>query len=845
MNLDEILAQYDNMFGKNSLIEIEEYLALMIQEAKEKSEWGILISLLNEIIGFCRDTTQKDKALIYCEQLQEILKLMKMEGRIDYATSLLNIANAYRAFGLWEESLRLYEMVEDIYKKQIPENDFMHASLYNNWSLLYQEMENYAMAKEMLQKALLIVDSYEDAVIPQATTRTNLAATLLQIGTEEAYQDAMKYLKEALAVHEKDGGNDFHYGAVLVAMGDAYSYKKDFQNAVFYYAKGLDEIEKHVGRTDNYERVLEKYIYAKEQMQGKVIDAANSQEQHNSTIREENPEFYRESGIHTEWTLNLMNSRIFYEMHGKQMIHDKFPDYEDRIAVGLIGEGSDCFGFDDEISTDHDYEAGFCMWLTEKDYQLIGNELQREYEELIRRYTEANHNNLFLSSRRGVFSINSFYNSLLGTTIDFEKEIDFWHEQMLDYDKVSENQLAVVTNGLLFQDPLGIFGRIRMELLSYYPQEIWRRKLAQSIHEFSQYAQSNYARMMARGDRITAHLCISKAVEAAMDIIYLLRHTYAPYYKWKKKGLEKMALQERKYLFAAEILPLLDEIVMLPMQTLAWLEEKYSASEINVKDKCVELFERVAALILAELNRKKLVNGKDTFLEGYIGQILTGNKIVEESLENNTAEAFWGKEYKMNFVEKIVELEWKQFDKVQNEGGRAGCQDDFETFSIMRKSQYLAWPDELLSSYYSDLFTAEKHGWNLIMEKYARMMKNTTPEKYKDLEKELPVRSEERIAIQEELIQIQVGWMEEFARQYPNMAGNARSIHSSEDTPYNTSYETYLRGELGTYSEETFILYGRFIVGLVKENRNLAYEIMQNTAYLYGYDSVEAVEAKI
>ena len=273
MNLDEILAQYDNMFGKNSLIEIEEYLALMIQEAKEKSEWGILISLLNEIIGFCRDTTQKDKALIYCEQLQEILKLMKMEGRIDYATSLLNIANAYRAFGLWEESLRLYEMVEDIYKKQIPENDFMYASLYNNWSLLYQEMENYAMAKEMLQKALLIVDSYEDAVIPQATTRTNLAATLLQIGTEEAYQDAMKYLKEALAVHEKDGGNDFHYGAVLVAMGDAYSYKKDFQNAVFYYAKGLDEIEKHVGRTDNYERVLEKYIYAKEQMQGKVIDA--------------------------------------------------------------------------------------------------------------------------------------------------------------------------------------------------------------------------------------------------------------------------------------------------------------------------------------------------------------------------------------------------------------------------------------------------------------------------------------------------------------------------------------------------------------------------------------------
>ena len=55
--------------------------------------------------------------------------------------------------------------------------------------------------------------------------------------------------------------------------------------------------------------------------------------------------------------------------------------------------------------------------------------------------------------------------------------------------------------------------------------------------------------------------------------------------------------------------------------------------------------------------------------------------------------------------------------------------------------------------------------------------------------------------------------MEEFAKEYPKMAGNARSIHTSEDNEYNTSYETYLRGELGTYSEETFVLYGRFIAG--------------------------------
>lgn len=198
----------------------------------------------------------------------------------------------------------------------------------------------------------------------------------------------------------------------------------------------------------------------------------------------------------------------------------------------------------------------------------------------------------------------------------------------------------------------------------------------------------------------------------------------------------------------------------------------------------------------------------------------------------------------MEIIEKIVGLEWKQFDKVINEGGRAGCQDDFETFSIMRKSQYIAWNEELLESYLDDLQQAEKVGRNLIMEKYARMMQSTAPQKYSELQDSLPVLDEERIKIQEEIIRIQMTWMEDFAREFPNMAGRARRLHTYEDDEYDTSYETYLRGELGTYSDNTFVLYGRFIASLAKEGRNLAYDIMGNTARLYGYDSLEAAEAQ-
>ncbi len=197
----------------------------------------------------------------------------------------------------------------------------------------------------------------------------------------------------------------------------------------------------------------------------------------------------------------------------------------------------------------------------------------------------------------------------------------------------------------------------------------------------------------------------------------------------------------------------------------------------------------------------------------------------------------------MELIEKIVDLEWEQFDKVRNVGGRASCQNDFGTFSIMRKSQYLTWPEELLASYYADLQAAEQNGWNLITEKYARMMESTSPEEYEALRETLPVLSEERLAIQEQIIKIQVSWMEQFAAKYPHLAGNARSIHTAEDTLYNTSYETYLRGELSTYGEETFVLYGRFVAKLLSEDKNLAYETMRNTALLYGYAGIEEAES--
>lgn len=198
-----------------------------------------------------------------------------------------------------------------------------------------------------------------------------------------------------------------------------------------------------------------------------------------------------------------------------------------------------------------------------------------------------------------------------------------------------------------------------------------------------------------------------------------------------------------------------------------------------------------------------------------------------------------------NLIENIIALEWDEFQKVNNEGGRASCQNDWKTFQIMRRSQFLAWNEEMQESYHSDLVTAINNGRNLLTEKYARMMESTAPEKYQALKDNIPLITEEKKKLIEKITQISIKWQEEFARAYPNISGQGRPIHADEDGPLTTSIETYERGELSTYSEKTLKLYNKFITQLLEENKNLSKIVVENTVREYGFASLDQAEKKI
>lgn len=815
MNEEKILQHLDELFAAQRLTEVEPYLTEQLKQAFSEQAYPVCITIMNELIGFFRDTSQYEKSLHYGKQVLSLMKELGYEGTVPYATTLLNTANALRAAGHWNESLTDYKNALLIYESCLGPTDESFASLYNNMSLLYQEMQEYDKAVACLKKALDIITLKGDA-IRIAVTHSNLGASLLQTGKIE---QAISHLSAALTIFEQSEEKDFHYNAAMAAMAQAFVTLGEWENAREYYSIALMEQQKHCGKSEAFYRILENL-----HMVEKKMGVALTPEPKDSLF---------DQSKHAKHISGLELSLAFFKQTAQSSLCQSFPEYIGRMAIGLAGEGSECFGFDDEISTDHDFGPGFCIWLEKEDYDKIGAKLQEWYEKLPETFMGYRRNTVNGAGRTGVWCMDSFFEQYVG----YADPIDVPSKQA--FLNIPDESMATILNGRIFYDACGAFEERRLAFYHSFTEDMWQLKMAAALIELAKLGQYNYPRSMKRGDYVTAQITLYKYIEKLLQFIHYINHTFPPYYKWLKKS----ASGQKKLAVLAD---LTDALADFADARAAWEEDAD-----GISDKVMGTIEIIATKIIEELKQEGLYKGTDIpqeehFLEVYgkalYAQVLAAPKrelsILTDRrvLENNS---------KKELVEHIVSLEWQAFDAVQDIDGRAGCQDDWGTFSIMRRSQYLAWPKQLIISFIEDFRRANRKHWNLITEKYARMMEYTDPEGFAKIKDSLPVLSEKQIQIIQQIVSIQIAWIEDFAERYPNMACNCRSIHSKEDTPLNTSYETYLRGELGTYGEETLKLYGNFIVSLFQSGHNLAEMIMTNTALLYGYDSLEDAEQKL
>lgn len=224
-------------------------------------------------------------------------------------------------------------------------------------------------------------------------------------------------------------------------------------------------------------------------------------------------------------------ARRYYEEFGRAMIAERFPDYEGRIAVGLAGSGSDSLGFDDDVSADHDSGAGFCLWLTDDDYENIGFRLAREYSKLPAEFmgVPKGRVNSYGSSHFGVKSISGFYTPFTGRAGAPETNAEWLY--------TPEFSLAAAVSGEVFRDDLGEFTAVRERIKNGMPEDVRLKKIAARVIAAAQSGQYNYPRCLAHGETGAAVLAAAEFVRNTASLIYLINRRYAPFYKWLLRGM--------------------------------------------------------------------------------------------------------------------------------------------------------------------------------------------------------------------------------------------------------------------------------------------------------------------
>ena len=224
-------------------------------------------------------------------------------------------------------------------------------------------------------------------------------------------------------------------------------------------------------------------------------------------------------------------SEKYYEAVRPELV-EKFPEVFSRIAAGLAGEGSECFGYDDEISRDHDFGPSFCLWLSDEDYEKYGRALAAWYASLPGEFLgfPARRAEKHGGGRVGVMRTSDFYRKFTGAAAP--------PESLRHWLRIPEHLLANAVNGRVFEDNAGEFTRIRNGFRNHYPADVRIKKMANRALVMAQAGQYNYPRALKRGDQAAAFLALSEYVKAAISMAHLIAKKYTPYYKWMYRSFQ-------------------------------------------------------------------------------------------------------------------------------------------------------------------------------------------------------------------------------------------------------------------------------------------------------------------
>lgn len=636
-DIDGFFAGLDAIFAANhAATQAEPYLLDALHRAEAMHDDAASLTVLNELMGFLRSQGRHDDNIDIVRQSLALSDRMGISGTESWLTTLINAATSLRAAGDYAQSEHLYRQALSASSSILDHDDRRLAALHNNLSMLYSSTQRYAEAREELSLALSILEqasTHPDEDLDIASSHTNLALLLLNIPDHE--REALEQARTAMTMYRHGHlEGRAHFAATLAAYAQALLHCGQVQEAIENYERALDVIELHYGRQTEYFRTTEqnlkvaRSLLAERAPQGTnapspssvpimVSESPTTLASPEAPVPKTQATANKDAAPSRQHITGMQLSRAYWERYGKALIHDRYPEYSGRIAAGLVGHGSECYGFDDHLSQDHDFGPGFCLWLTHEDYQRIGESLQSDYRSLPQEFmgfgARTSTPRASDAMRRvGVFDIGEFFTTITGYP---QAPAQSQHAAWL---MLEEPTLAAATNGSVFADPFGEFSRTRQSF-KMMPEDVRLSLISRRLGMIAQAGQYNFPRMIARGDGAAAFLSINEFTRAVSSLVFLINTPmsagYLPYYKWSFAALRRLSAR------MASRLPRLCENLegMLQLASAACFGGHGTAEgdpgSRTAVSRVEAVIEGICADIAAELREQGLSSCRESFLE--------------------------------------------------------------------------------------------------------------------------------------------------------------------------------------------------------------------------------------
>lgn len=598
------------------------YLRSALADAERLGDDGAQLTFLNELAGLYRSQSLHDDAVTSARAALALADRMGIDGTDAHATTLVNAATALGAAGEHEGALALYRRALASAESTMPPADRRLAALHNNLSIVLSRTGDPSGARDELLAAVSILQTSSpdpDRDLDVATSSTNLALVCFSLGASD---EAAEHLDRATAIFRAGGHErDPHYSSTLAGCAEGFYRAGRFADAVALYREALDVVSECYGvGSDAYQVTAANLAEAEDAAHATAGETGGALTRQTPVLQTESPiqTLPRDpvdhgptepspSGAHVA---GLSLAREYWETYGRPLLEERYPAYLGRIAAGLVGHGSECYGFDDAVSRDHDTGPGFCLWLTADDHAEIGAALQADYDALPRTFrgvARSVETPRAQGDRRrvGVFEIGDFYEEITG----LRRAPGTVHEWLM----LDEATLAAATNGAVFADPHGAFSAVRGSF-TRMPRDVRWTLVSRRLGMIAQAGQYNLPRMLDRGEVEAAWLSAAELARAVASLVFLLTGPssagYLPYYKWHVAALRRLSRRMGSSLPGAA--DHLSDIVRLTSSACFGAD---AATRSSARVRLDETIESLCAQIVDELRARGLTRSTETFLE--------------------------------------------------------------------------------------------------------------------------------------------------------------------------------------------------------------------------------------